>query len=218
MSKPKKAAIAPAKKVCAACGAEAPAGSVEPRHKNCPKKEVRTPLYVAAASATPTDITRFIPQKAAAGQKIGGVDVALEEKKTAFTETTSGEAVWVQPYYWNGNAWLKVGAACNPNKKARKHGEDVAWEAVKARRASWIAFMQNAPPCDDQCFGHFLDLSRTCAGFVFFVTDDKGGYFAAYKKLTQDDTLTLPFVLYMWKGVWSVNISINGGPTAIPKL
>ena len=203
--------------VCAKCNTAAAAGEkAGEKHEKCEGTGASKAIFIEKP-ATPKDISRFIPRKAASGIKVGDHTIAVseEEKKIAIDLDTS-KSVWSQAFYWSGSAWVKAGGVCTPSSNGKIHAEDYGYTAASGHTAGWIGFLQNAPPCDDKCFETYLNLSRTCHGFIFFVCGNCGGYCSAYDKLKKG--VTHPFIIYMRKGLWSINEAIDDAPAAIPTL
>jgi len=58
-----------------------------------------------------------------------------------------------------------------------KHVEQKAYADLSAdQKDGWVAFVQNAAPCPEECRGYFKNLSKTTPGFIFVVTANHGGY------------------------------------------
>ena len=105
-------------------------------------------------------------------------------------------------YVYNGHRWTAKSTATGTTSG---HVEQQAYNSLLAGaadakmaatyKASWVGFVQNAPPCPEECRAVFSTLSSTVTGFIFYVIGDHGGYCKNYDVVT--DT---PFYLVFHNG------------------
>ncbi len=144
-----------------------------------------------------------------------------EDKKDAPAQQQGPPPAWVAEtkkpihstcYVFNGRRWT---AQAEIKGADDGHVEQQAYNALmgtsvdlqkKKYQSSWLGFVQNAPPCPEQCRGFFLNASNEAPGFVFHIVGDHGGYCRDYKVFQ-----TTPFDLYFYKGNFSI-----GRPTGAP--
>lgn len=105
------------------------------------------------------------------------------------------EGTQSQAYIWNGGRWTQRGKAERP--EGDLHAEQVAYMRHVAKDAKnerqWVLFVQNAAPCPERCIGYFTNESYQVAGFIFYVTGNKGGY-------SQSHQMPYPFTLWFVSG------------------
>jgi len=105
-------------------------------------------------------------------------------------------------YVYNGHRWTAKGTATGTTSG---HVEQQAYKGLLAGAAdakmteiyktSWVGFVQNAPPCPEECRAFFSSLSSKVTGFIFFVIGDHGGYCKNY-----DVATNAPFYLFFHNG------------------
>lgn len=131
----------------------------------------------------------------------GAPAAAADVKVAAWGETSA--PLYSRIFVYNGRRWNYRFERQGTGGTHLEHMayDDLFTEAADAKnkqiyRESWIGFIQNAAPCTEQCRDHFLTLSKTVAGFVFYVTGDHAGYCSVYG-------ITGPTDLYFYDGAWS---------------
>jgi len=110
-------------------------------------------------------------------------------------------------YTHNGIRWNhKTG----PEKPEGFHAEREAYRRLSVgQRVGWIGFEQNGAPCP-ACRTYFENASKSTSisGFMFYITEDKGGYSAYYGGSVP------PYYIYIVNGVTTYGGARPGGMPA----
>jgi hypothetical protein len=127
---------------------------------------------------------------------------ALEVKISPAWVAESRKAMHSTLYVHNGRRWNPSSTATGTTSG---HVEQQAYANLLANAAdakmkklykkSWVGFVQNAPPCPEECRAFFSALSSKVTGFIFYVIGDHGGYCKNY-----DIATNAPFYLYFHNG------------------
>ena len=113
-------------------------------------------------------------------------------------------------YTFTRTAWKQGG---NFESTRSAHSEQAAYLSLGADKigeGAWICFVQNAPPCSEECRKFFANKSsRDGSNFVFRITADHGGYCKDWKDLKIKPGDTLFCVAGKWTSTPPVNLPDN---------
>lgn len=152
-------------------------------------------------------LTRPVAKKKAAAapaKQSPAAPAPTESTAPSVWSAETAKPMYSKIYVYNGRRWTHH---FNIEGTTAGHVEQLAYKqlldnapsskTLQLYKASWIGFVQNAPPCPEECKGIFGNLSKNLPGFIFHITGNHGGYCGGYG-------IEGPSDLYFYKGNLSI--------------